>query len=706
METRVTPTFCRICEPSCGLLAETQGGKFVGLKPDNKHPITKGFACHKGLLFGDIHNDVDRLMSPLRKQRGTEKDDEFSEVSWDIALDRISESIKGIQNRYGKDAVGIYVGNPVAFNTLGSQSVGSFAAALETRSMFSSGTQDCANKFACSEAVYGTSTLHPIPDIEKSQYILVFGENPKVSHMSFMSIANPMVSFKKAKSDGATIRYVNPRRIESVSDKDNEWVHIKPDTDLYLLAALLNEMDRMGLFIDRVIAEHGRNIDGLRKFIQPYTAAVVSHVIGIPAEKIITLAREFGEAESASIHMSTGVNMGRQGTLCYWLLQMMSFVTGNLDKAGGNRYSPGFYPATKAGRVTQEEVFFSSEFGDLRYVRGMLPANLLSNMIESEESPIKALVVVAGNPLLSVAGESSLRQAFEKLDLLVCLDIYQNATAELADYLLPCCDMLERSDINICGLGMQNESYVQFTDAVVNPLGERREEWWILNEIMKRVNGSRALDRSQDIHARTRKMLSASAIKIEDLKRASSNTITLKRKKEGVFYRDWIQTKDKRVDCCPRIFTCALNKANDIFVELTMESPYQVKLINLRTNYMQNSWFQNVKKLKRGKHLDNPLHISPFDAARLRVEDGDSVYVETHYGRLQAQIFIDNTLRQGAVAMTHGWGNDKTKGMNVALNNPGVNVNKIMPTGIGSYEKISNQSFLTGVPVNIIKMVS
>src|SRR5690606_36250538 len=145
-------------------------------------------------------------------------------------------------------------------------------------------------------------------------------------------------------------------------------------------------------------------------------------------------------APSACVHMSTGVNMGRQGTLCYWLLHMLAFVTGNLDRAGGNLYSLGFYPAAKAGRLKSPQVFFNSEFGELRLIRGALPGNLLPDRIASPNMPVKAMIVLAGNPLLSVGGESRLREAFAGLDLIVVLDLFRNATGEMADYLLPCTD--------------------------------------------------------------------------------------------------------------------------------------------------------------------------------------------------------------------------------------------------------------------------
>ena len=334
--TEHRPTFCRVCEPSCALVAEIEDGRITGLKPDREHPVTQGFACHKGIGYLDIHQDPDRLDHPLR-QAGSG----FQTCSWDDAINDIAGRLQAIVKQHGADAVAGYIGNPTAFNALGTQAIMEFFGGLGTRSLFSSSTQDCSNKFAASEAVFGTSTLHPLPDIDHTDCLLIFGENPRVSHMSFISIADPMKKIRDACARGARVFYINPRRIESASPKTGEVIQILPDTDLYLMAALLHEMDRQGRFDEQVIRDHGKRITELRHFIAPYSADAVAEVVGLPAGQIRELAEIFATAPRAAAHMSTGVNMGRQGTLCYWLLQMLSFVTGNLDREGGNFYGEG-----------------------------------------------------------------------------------------------------------------------------------------------------------------------------------------------------------------------------------------------------------------------------------------------------------------------------------------------------------------------------
>ncbi len=697
-------TFCRVCEPSCALIAEVDGNKLIKLSPDKEHPVTKGFACHKGINFQAIHQDPDRLNVPLKRVNGKQQTGEFEEQSWQQSLQSIAEKLTQIQQEHGKDAVAAYFGNPTAFNALGSQAMMSFFTQLGTRRLFNSGTQDCSNKFAGSEAVFGTSTLHPIPDISRTQYALIFGENPKISHMSFVSMANPMQQLRQAKKKGATIKFVNPRKIESATAATGDVLQIKPDTDLYFMAALLHEIDKGPGFDNQAIINHGSNIDGLREFITPYSADSVADVVGISADIIRKTALEFASAESACVHMSTGVNMGRQGTLCYWLLHMLSFVTGNLDKPGGNIYALGFYPAAKAGSLhsrNKEDLFFSSEHGELRTIRGSLPGNLLPDFILNDSKPIKALIIIAGNPVLSMGGEEQIRKAFEKLDLVVVLDIVRNASAEYADYLLPCADMLERDDLNICGLGMQYQPYVQYTDAVVQASEQRKPEWWILGKLEQAMGMHSLFDESETPNpfGRLNKMLGYSELSIDQLKQSPCNTIALPEIPTGRFYTDWIQTDNKRVDCCPELFDDAIIQAHTIFTELQGEPADQLKLINLRTNYMQNSWYQNVPELKREHQLENGLHISSQDAEQRQLEHGQRVKIENQWGSITAPIIIDDSLRQGTVAMTHGWGNQQSHGLSVAQKYPGTNVNSLLPTGPGSFEKLSNQAHMTGVPV-------
>ena len=699
------PTFCRVCEPACGLVATVEGGEIRAVRPDKDHPVSKGFACQKGIASLDIHRDPDRVDRPQRRRA----DGGYDEISWETAIDEIATRLRTILDEDGPDAVAAYLGNPGAFNTFSGPATGSFLAQTGVRKVFSSGTQDCSNKFAGSEAVYGTSTCHPVPDIAHTDHLLLFGENPRVSKMSFLSIADPVSEIRRAVARGATVRYVNPRRIEEPGAGTGEVVQIKPDTDVYLMAAMLQTILSEGLADADALARHGTRVDGLRAFVDRYPAERVAAVVGLEAGRIRTLAREFARAPSAAVHMSTGANMGRQGTLAYWLLQMLSFTTGNLDRAGGNLYSLGFYPAAKAGRTDPEKHWFESRHGPMRRVRGALPGNLMADELQHAETKTRALLVVAGNPVLSVGGEAAMREAIAGVELVVCLDLYRNATGELADYVLPCADGFERADINIAGLGLQYRPYVQWADPVVPPRGERREEWWILARLEQALGFKSVLDQGPepDLASRLRHMMRSRGIDFDEV-RAAPRGVVLDGLTPGRFFSEWIQTEDQRVDCCPPVFERqgALARCEDILAAFEAEPADQLKLIPLRTVHMHNSWYQNVERLKRPGQRDNPLCMNPADAASRGISEGDTVRCHNAWGEIEASVAFDDALRPGVVAMTHGWGNRKTPGMQTAQRHPGVNPNVLLPIGPGSYEPLSNQAFMTGVPVEVERRAS
>ena len=695
-------TFCRVCEPSCGLVAEVEGDQLVALMPDKDNPVTKGFACHKGLATLEIHQDEDRLDYPMKRLA----EGETTRISWAEATTEIADKIQTLKAQYGDDAIASYTGNPLAFNSLAGPAIGSFLLNNKIRRNFSSGTQDCANKFAASEAVFGSSTIHPIPDIDHTEFLLIFGANPRVSHMSFISIADPMKTLRDAAKRGADIRFVDPRYNESIKGI-GQHIAVKPDTDVYLMAAILEHLFQVGHIDEVALQSIAENLDELKTFVTDYPAEKIAEVVGISSLDIRRLADDIAAAPSAAFYMSTGVNMGQQGSLAYWLLFMLSLVTNNLDKPGGNLYSRGFYPAAKSGRTKGDITYEDTQFGEVRRIRGSLPANLLADMILSEENPIRGLVVISGNPLLSVGASQRMRDAFEKLEFLMVIDIYPSATSEVADYLLPATDMFERPDINICGLGMQKEPFIQYTDFVVPPKAERKPEWWILREL-ERAQGfdtenSDSGDYQTDIDSlglfnRFNHMLRQSNLDLGQVKQAG--TVKLPPVKSGVFFNDVIQTETGRVDCCPDSFEEARSRCAKLFEDFMAEPKDQLKMISRRTNYMINSWFHNVTSLKRPGHLTNPLYIHPDDARARNLGDGSTVRVNNAHGSLQTEVALDDSLRPGTVAMTHGWGYTG-KTMRTASEFSGSNANNLMPSGIDSFEKVSNQAFMTGVPVEV-----
>lgn len=698
-------TFCRICEPSCGLIANVEGGRLVKLTPDRDHPVTKGFACHKGLAAVDLHHDPDRLDHPmLRSPDGT-----WHATSWNHAIAETARRLQAVIDAHGVNAVASYIGNPSAFNALGQLHAGTFVRTLGIRRMFSSGTQDCANKFVASEAVFGSSTVHPIPDLEHTDLCLVIGENPRASQASFFSIPNVLGELRRASARGARILFVNPRRIETPEKGVGDTLLIRPDTDVWFLASLLHEIDRLGGFDQRVLDRHATRVAELRAFIAEYPADRTASITGISASVVHELAQAWVATPRASVHASTGINMGRQGTLAYWLVHMLSFVTGRLDAVGGNLKSDGFYPNARSGAGVPEQAYADTEFGRLR--RGSLPGTLMSHAILDSDTPVKALVVIAGNPLLSIAGEDRLRKAFEQLELLVVIDIYPSATSEHAHVVLPSTDMYERDDLNIVNIGTSFKPFAQYTPAVVAPKADRQPEWWIVHKILEAMGkpslfDGLADDEQPDPWAKWRHMLDRGAgLSLAEMQRDHEPRV-LAAPAPGTFFDEQVHTGDGRIDCCPPIFTEALTRCHNLFAEAADRADDELLLIHKRDQWTHNSWFANLSRMKRGGRTTNPLSVNPADAARLGLTDGDSVSVTSDHGEIEATVEVDDDLMVGVVSMVHGWGHAASPRLRVAAANPGSNPNALLPIGPDSYEPLSSQAHMTGIKVKVRSLAS
>ena len=440
-------TFCRLCEVMCGLEVTLTDGRISKVRGDSDHPVSKGFACNKGLLALDIHHDPDRLDHPLRRT-----DAGWEQVSWPDAVADVADRLRAVIDEHGPESVAIYLGNPNAFNCLAGPAGALFVLSLGSTRIFSAATQDCANKFTISDILYGSSNIHPVADLANTDHLLLLGSNPRISKSSFISVPDPVAAMKGIVQRGGRVTFVNPLRVEPDL---GETVQVRPDTDPYLLAAMLHHIDRtVGFDVERY-GDHVDHLDELRRWLADYSPERVAAVVGLDASEIERLATDFATAPSASVHMSTGLNMGRQGALSYFLVQMLSLVTGNLDRRGGNLVAGPSHRARPSDARPGPESLEETPWGPVRRSQGSLPAALLPDWIHHPDTPIRALISVAGNPALSLGGAADMAEALADLDLLVCVDLYRNATGELADVNLPATDWFERPDLNTFTQGVQ-----------------------------------------------------------------------------------------------------------------------------------------------------------------------------------------------------------------------------------------------------------
>jgi anaerobic selenocysteine-containing dehydrogenase len=671
----------------------------VAIHPDRDHPVSGGFACHKGTSFGAVHHDPNRLNHPLRRTNPkSEPAGEFEPVTWDEAFADIGERLREIRRAYGTEAVGCYWGNPLAYTSPGIPTIYTFWGKMQSTRLFGGLTQDLSNKFAAMDALFGVEAMFPAPDLYHTDYFLCLGSDPSGSHLTAVSVPNAIEAIRGIRARGGDVTFVNPRRIRAVEMGLGDHLQIKPDTDAYLLAAMLTEIDRLGRWDDDGLAHHARNVDGLREFLAPFDADSVANVTGLSADDIRRVADEFSAAPTAIAHMGTGGNMGRQGTLVYWLLQMLNLATGNLARPGGGLLRSR--PPTEHFDELPDR-FFDSPVGSVRHTWGHVPANLMPEYVHAERDPLRALIVVGGNPIMAVPGEERLREAFPHLELVVTMDLFRSATAELSDYVLPVSDWLERADYR--GGGVAIVPTAQYSDAVVAPVADRAEEWWILARIEQELGLPSALDHGIDFAAAVNEaMAQAAGTTIDELRTLPSHTKVLEPHR-SLTIEEAVAYNDGRIDCCPPSFAPVIARANEIFAELQAEPADTLKLIQWRNRRQHNTWGRRlIPRLREGEHANNPIFFNPDDAAARDLHEGDAVVVRSASGAVETVVGFDPALRHGVVALSHGYGErtaDDPDGTEV-----GVNVNRLLPSGPGSYERYSNMAFMVGIPVEIARV--
>jgi anaerobic selenocysteine-containing dehydrogenase len=678
-----------LCEAGCGITVDVDDQRIIKVRPDHDHPVTAGFACNKGLLCGEIHHDPHRLNQPQRRTA-----DGFVNASWEEANQDIADRVNAIIAEHGPNAIAGYIGNPAAFNATAGPALALFIAMFGSTSLFTTGSQDCSNKFAVAEMLWGSSQIHLIADVDHTDHMLLFGTNPRVSKGSFLAMPDPIARLGAIEERGGTVRFFDPRRIEP---KVGEVIQLKPDTDVYLLAAMLHEIDLRRGFDESGVARI-TELEAVRDFLKNFSAETVAPVVGLEAEVIVQIALDFADAPTASVHMSTGVNMGRQGALAYWLMHLLSILTGNFDRVGGNIPSTRGTDPAPAAAGSGLDSFIDSPWGTYRPTVSSHPCALLIDMIR--DGAVKALFVTAGNPLLTMGGGTELAEALASLDLLVTVDLFRNATGELADWALPATDWFEREDLNTFVQGTLVTPYVQWAGPIVEPIGERRTEQRIFNDIADAAGAPIMFPNGTDMLAAINdSALGRQGLSLASLRELPDGIALLEQVTPGSFLDT--MRPDGRIEGDPPMLRMAKSRAVEQFGELTSEPLGTLKMITRRTSHTINSALQNVEKLKAKGAADNPLYMSPADATRLALVDGAAVRIANRWGAIESTVKIDDTLRDGVVAMTHGFGNANTSGMPHAQRFPGVNVNALAPVGPGSFDPVSTMSQLTGIPVEV-----
>jgi anaerobic selenocysteine-containing dehydrogenase len=719
-ESQTHHTFCRICEALCGLEVTTEDGRIVAIRPDAEHVATDGFSCVKGLKQYRMYDSSDRLMHPLRRTpSGT-----YERSSWDDSLAQIGQKVAQLRRDHGPESIAMYVGTAAGFGVLHPIFGQGFMSAVGSGNMFSSATQDCANKFAVARLVYGFPFTQTFPDLEHINCLIVVGANPAVSKWSFLQVSNPVKRLKQLERRGTKIVFVDPRKTESTRAA-GEHVFIRPGTDVFFYLSFLREVLERDAIARERVERFMKGFEALWGIAEPWPAERTERVTKIPAAKLRELVDVYLAADGAALYCSTGVNMGGRGSLAYWLQEVINAITGNLDRRGGTLVGRGIvdFPrfGAKRGILMRTD---KSRIGNYGAVNDAFPGGILADEILTPgKGQIRALFVTGGNPLITMPDAGRMREAFGKLELLVCLDIFQGETASLAHHVLPCTSPLQRPDLPFIFplmLGLQSRPYLQATREVVPPAGEQRDEATIYLDLCRAsgVNlfGSKVAQRL--LEWGKRRWSRANPGRQPALPQEFVLDLLLRATKQGSFAKllehphgrareqhrpdDFlghrVVTPDGLVDLAPAPLLAAAGELEAAFTQ-ELADARRLKLISKRAITTHNSWTHNLDEFVPTP--SNYLYVHPDDATRLGLVEGGYADVRTETAQVRVPVKLLADLMPGSVALPHGWGHQHALGLSVASQTQGVNVNLLAAAGAGRIEAISGMAHLTGFVVDV-----
>lgn len=723
MATTTKKTFCRICEASCGLEMTLKDGRITDIKPNADHVGTEGFACMKGLNQHHMYDSPDRLQTPLKRVG-----DRFEPISWAQANREIGAKVKKLKKR-SPHAIGMYVGTAAGFSILHPIFANGFLKGIGSRNIYSSATQDCANRFASAQEMYGFPFLQPFPDLDKINYLMIVGTNPVVSKWTFLQVTHPAQRLKAISKRGGKVAVIDPRRTETAKLAD-QHVFIKPNADAFFFASFLNEIIQRGGVKSDFVTAHMTGFEVVQDLVSGWTAEKTEAVTGIAPDVLKSMVADFLAADGAGIVTGTGLGMGRYGTTAHWLAECINAVTGNLDRDGGMLIGEGIFDFAAFSKKSGEfDRTVESRIGGFKQLNGGLPGAILADEILTPgDEQLRGLFVTGGNPLLTMANSERLSEAMKELELLVVTDIYMNETASLAHYILPATSPLERADLPFVFplfLGLQSKPYLSATDEVVSRTGQQRDEATIYTDLAKASGvglfGSRigqfVLNRMTDVNSlfsRGReRSLPIKFVLNQILVRAGQPGFNeLVSKPEGVarpqavggtFLSKRVTTDDGKVHLSTPML---LNEAAGLplaFEQLKL-SAKSFRLITKRHHFTHNSWTQNIRELTEGSAREtNHAWLNPADANRLGLEEGDAVDIRSSTGKIRLPVKFLDDLAPGVIAVPHGWGHQRAKGLSVASKIAGANVNILAADGPEEIEKISGMAHLTGIEVQLAK---
>jgi anaerobic selenocysteine-containing dehydrogenase len=695
-------TFCRVCEPMCGVVAEVKDGRIEKIRSNPDHVLSRGHFCKKAMGAVDVTYDEDRLLYPMKRSGAP---GEFTRITWEQAYTEIAERLDAIRTKHGASALATYIGNPPYYAYASMMAMGVLNKALDVKWHYGVNGEDGNALLAAAEYLFGSMAIATKPDMWKTSFLLLVGTNLIGSHGSGVCEPHMGKVLKSIIDRGGRVVVVDPRKTETA--QKFEHIPIRAGSDAWFLTALLRELIAQGFTDREFIAKHTRGFEELSLLLEPCTPEFAELHCGIPAQTIRDLARDFGSAPSAAVHCRTGAQTQRYGTFVSMLLQIVSIVTGNLDRAGGNSFGWGL--------IDMKAMFGESKIGakvsrstGLPEIAGALPSiALVTDITQPGEDQIRALLLLGANPALqSPASGPKFDAALQDLELFFSIDLYMNETNRFADYILPGTSMWEREDVPfIMMTGFMLRASVYATPAVIERRGEVKEDWEIMYELCRRLGVGEA------VAITPREMIDGiirgsefgdqfgrnpGGLSLDVLLEKFPDGVELKSEMPVGIFESTISTPDKRVD----LAQLALRSE---FEHMLADQYYKDPAFPLRAHTVRellthNSWMHNAKSLaKTGRKYLARIH--PEDAARAGIADGDAVCIRSPYGEIDTVAHITDTESVGNVGLPHGWGHNG--GWKLANRRGGVNSNLLASADPGDTDRIGASSMLNGIPVNI-----
>ncbi|MGC0333003.1 anaerobic selenocysteine-containing dehydrogenase [Streptomyces sp. SAI-170] len=742
---RTALRICPLCEATCGLTLTIDGTRVTGARGDREDVFSRGFICPKGASFGAVDGDPDRLRGPLVRRDG-----ELVEATWEEAFDAVAAGLRPVVERHGPHAVGIVLGNPNVHTMAGALYPPVLLAALGTRSLFTASTVDQMPKHVSSGLLFGDANAIPVPDLDHTDHLLLIGANPLESNGSLCTAPDFPGKLKALKARGGTLTVVDPRTTRTAKLADRHLA-IRPGTDALLLAAMAYVLFEEDLTDLGVLGQHVQDLAELRDAVRDFTPESVAEACDIEAPVIRTLARELAAAPTAAVYARIGSCTVAHGTLASWLVDVLNILTGNLDRPGGALFPQAATDKTPRpagpGRGFALGRWHSRVSGHPE-AKGELPLSALAEEIDTateDGEPVRALIAVAANPVLSAPDGDRLDKALDSLDFMVSVDPYLNETSRHAHVVLPPPPPAQspHHDFAFNTLAVRNQ--VRYTRPAVPLEDGRMAETEILARLTLAATGMHGADPAavdtmvidqtlakavrephSPVHGRDPQELAARLTGDTGPERRLDLMLRLGPYGDGFGVRpdgltlarlldhphgidlgplqprlpQPLKTVSGKVELLPGPIAADLPRLKQAMAE----RPAGLLLVGRRHLRSNNSWMHNVPALTGGSNRCT-LHLHPEDAERLGVRDGTDVRVKGAGGEVTVPVEVTDAVRQGVVSLPHGWGHDRPgTRLGHAAKDPGVNVNQLLDGRL--LDPLSGNAVLNGVPVQVSALAS